>query len=160
MALVLTSPAFPPNQPIPTAFTGEGGNRSPPLHWRGVPVGTSAFVLMCDDPDAPRGTFTHWLLYDIPEALEGLPEDLPAIGEPAGCGRHGRNDFGGLGWGGPMPPVGERHRYRFSLFALDRRLYLPVGVMRTELEREIEAHVIERTRLIGTYQRHLAFVPG
>ena len=116
MPLTISSPAFAPGGPIPVAYTGEGRDASPPLAWSGVPAGAKSLVLIVDDPDAPdpaapKRVWVHWVLYDLPPAVTGLPEAVADL--PAGT-REGKNDWGRAGYGGPMPPVG-RHRYFFKL---------------------------------------------
>lgn len=126
MAFELESEAFRNGGTIPERYTGTGENISPPLRWHGAPPGTQSFVLIMDDPDAPRGTFTHWLLWDLPAGINALPADVHRGGR---LGVAGRNDFGKLGYGGPLPPIGHGpHRYYFRLYALDvPELGLPEG---------------------------------
>jgi len=144
----LESDAFGPGEAIPRAHTCEGADRSPPLRWGDVPAGTRSFVLLVTDPDAPHGTFTHWVLFDIPAGTAQL-----AAGASAGV--PGRNDFRRLGWGGPCPPPGHGpHRYVFTLAALDRAsLGLAEGATRGEVERAMEGHVLGRAELVGRYER-------
>lgn len=156
MALTLTSPNFAPNGAIPAKFTCEGDDVSPALQWSGVPAGTKSLALIVDDPDAPdpkapRMTWVHWVLYNMPPAPGGLAEDIAAAHLPAGT-REGLNDWKRTGYGGPCPPVG-RHRYFHKLYALD--VVLPdLGIpSKTDLEKAMEGHVIERAELIGTYQK-------
>lgn len=127
--------------------TCDGSDLSPRLTWTDAPEGTQSLALVMDDPDAPRGTFTHWVLYD-------LPAELRELGEGAAPGTHGRNSFGRTGYGGPCPPPGdEPHRYRFTLYALDLpEVALELGT-REELESKIDAHVLATARLVGRYQR-------
>jgi Raf kinase inhibitor-like YbhB/YbcL family protein len=151
--LRLTSPEFAHGEPIPKRHTCEGENISPGLAWSGVPVETRSFALICDDPDAPRGTWLHWTLYNLPaEAIE-LGPAVPAKPElPAGA-RQGITDFGKVGYGGPCPPPGKPHRYFFRLYALGAALNLPPGVHRSELEAAIKEHVLAMGTLMGTYER-------
>lgn len=156
MALTLTSPNFAPNGAIPAKFTCEGDDVSPALQWSSVPAGTKSLALIVDDPDAPdpkapRMTWVHWVLYNIPSAAGGLTEDIAAAQLPAGT-REGLNDWKRTGYGGPCPPIG-RHRYFHKLYALD--VVLPdLGIpSKTALEKAMEGHVIERAELIGTYQK-------
>src|SRR5262245_50894443 len=111
MALTVTSTAFREGQPIPKQHTGDGKDVSPPLQWSAVPEGTKGLALVCEDPDAPRGTWTHWVLFNLPATTQGLPEGVPAQETVLGGARQGKNDFGKLGYGGPAPPRGKPHRY-------------------------------------------------
>jgi len=151
--LRLTTPAFPEGSTIPGEFTCEGENRSPPLVWTGTPVSTRSFALIADDPDAPRGTWVHWLIWNLPadacELAPGVPPD-PEL--PSGA-RQGLNGGGDLGYSGPCPPPGKPHRYFFRLFALDTSLNLAPGVNRPDLESALEDHVLGQAVLMGTYQR-------
>jgi Raf kinase inhibitor-like YbhB/YbcL family protein len=145
--LEITSGAFDHGGSIPPRHSCEGENVSPPLSWAGVPDGTRSLALIVDDPDAPVGTFTHWLAWGIDPAAGGL-----ADGEAAP--REGRNGFGTVGYGGPCPPPGHgRHRYFFRLQALDVELDLEAGADREELERALGGHVLESAELIGRYAR-------
>ena len=156
MALSIRSTAFEPNGPIPTRHTCEGEDISPPLEWSGAPEGTQSLVLVVDDPDAPdpaapKMTYVHWVLYDLPPTTSGLPEGVAADALPAGA-REGQNDWKRRGWGGPCPPVG-RHRYFFRLFALDAMLGDLGRPTREALERAIDGHVLASAELMGTYAR-------
>lgn len=144
MAFTLTSPAFSDGNRIPTQFTCDGSDKPPPLHVGGVPEGTRSFALIVDDPDAPRGTFTHWLAYDIPLSANELK---------ATAGKTLRNGFGRTGYGGPCPPPGHgEHRYYFSVYALDvASLGLP-GSTR-DLEAAIKVHTLGMARMMGRYER-------
>jgi hypothetical protein len=153
MAFELTSSAFSAEGTIPDRYTCEGANVSPTLRWSHAPEGTQGFALVCEDPDAPGGTFTHWLIYDIPPAREELPEDVPAEPTLSWGAAQGRNDFGNVGYGGPCPPAGETHRYFFRLYALDQALDLPPGASRSQLLSAIEEHALARTGLMGRYGR-------
>jgi hypothetical protein len=147
MALTLTSTAFAAGQRIPDRHTCEGPDRSPPLAWTGVPEGTRAVALICDDPDAPGKTWVHWVLYDLPPGLTGLAE-----GENGG-GREGMTDFRRPGYGGPCPPPGQPHRYFFKLYACDAPLDLPAGATKADVERALAGHVLTQAELMGTYGR-------
>lgn len=153
MAILLRSDVLQPGQPIPARYTCDGGDRSPPLAWAGAPAGTRAFALIVDDPDAPGGPFTHWVLFDLPAEARELPEGLPPSGRLPQGGVQGRNDFGRLGYNGPCPPRGRPHRYRFTLYALDGPVGLRPGAAKEELLRAIEGHVLDRGELVGTYGR-------
>jgi Raf kinase inhibitor-like YbhB/YbcL family protein len=152
-ALQLSSPAFQANDAIPPEHTCDGANRSPALDWTGVPGETKSLVLIVDDPDAPdpkapRQTFVHWVLYDIPPSARGLA----AGGAPPAGAREGLNDRGDRGYTGPCPPVG-RHRYFFKLYALDRMLGDLGGATRAAVEAAMRDHVIGRAEIVGTYER-------
>ena len=156
MPLEISSSAFAPMGAIPKRFTCDGGDLSPPLAWTGVPAGAKSLALIVDDPDAPdpaapRMTWVHWVLYDLPAAASGLAEAVASAGLPAGA-REGLNDWKRTGYGGPCPPIG-RHRYFFKLYALDATLGDLRRPTKAKLEAAIDGHVMARAELIGTYQR-------
>jgi Raf kinase inhibitor-like YbhB/YbcL family protein len=155
MALVLTSPAFRDGAAIPAQHTCDGADVSPQLAWEGAPPGTAAFALIVDDPDAPAGTWVHWVLYNLAGNLAALPEDVPKKDQPKQLGGalQGKNDFRRVGYGGPCPPPGRPHRYFFKLYALNAALPLRAGATKQEVERAMAGHVIGEARLIGTYAR-------
>jgi Raf kinase inhibitor-like YbhB/YbcL family protein len=143
----LESSAFEHAQPIPNRYTCDGDDVSPPLGWANVPEEVRSLALLVDDPDAPRGVFTHWVAWGLDPGTGGLGEGEEAPGE-------GRNDFGTVGYRGPCPPPGHgRHRYAFRLYALDRDLDLDPGAGKPELEQAIEGHVLTTAELVGTYER-------
>ncbi len=146
--LALSSTAFAAGAAIPPRYTCSGMNVSPPLEWTGVPGGTQVFVLIVDDPDAPGGTFVHWLLYDIPAETTGLEEGV----RPA-ASVEGRNDFGRVGYGSPCPPAGSNHRYFFRLYALDASPGLGIGARRGALESAMAGHILSQAELMGTFGR-------
>jgi len=153
MPLELTSTAFTPHGDIPSRHTCEGANVSPPLNWQGVPSGTASLVLIVDDPDAPdpaapQRTWVHWLLFNLPPDLGGLPEAVAAL--PPGSGE-GLNDWRRTGYGGPCPPIG-RHRYFHKLYALDTRLDLACPD-KAALTAAMHGHVLAEAQLVGTYQK-------
>jgi hypothetical protein len=155
MALVLASPAFAPGAPIPREYSCEGEDISPPLTWSGAPPGTRSFALIVDDPDAPdprapKMTWVHWVLYDIPAATSALPEN-GSRRLPEGT-REGLNDWKRTGYGGPCPPIG-RHRYVHKLYALDAVLQDLGRVDKAGLLAAMRGHVLAETQLIGTYQK-------
>jgi Raf kinase inhibitor-like YbhB/YbcL family protein len=155
MAFELTSPAFEPGGSIPARHTCDGEDLSPELRWTDAPAGTRSFALICDDPDAPVGTWVHWVLYNVPADRRSLPEAVPGDGslrDPDGA-KHGRNDFRKLGYGGPCPPPGGPHRYFFKLYALDSAVALQPGATKTEVETAMRDHVLGEAQLMGTYAR-------
>jgi hypothetical protein len=149
----LTSPAFEPGATIPQRHTGDGKDVSPSLRWSGAPAGTKSFALICDDPDAPRGTWVHWVLFNLPADQAELAEGVPATPELPGGAKQGKNDFGNHGYGGPAPPRGKPHRYIFKLYALDTVLELPAGATKQQLEQAMKGHVLAQGQLMGTYSR-------
>lgn len=153
MSFELTSTAFGAEETIPDRHTCEGADVSPPLSWGDAPEGTRSLALICEDPDAPGGTFTHWLLYGIPATRDELPEGVETEPSLSWGAAQGRNDFGNVGYGGPCPPMGSTHRYFFRLYALDEQLDLPPGASRHQLLSEIEEHALARTGLMGRYSR-------
>ncbi len=150
--MLLTSSAFAEGAMIPSKYTCDGADVSPPLSWTGVPEGTKSFIVICVDPDAPMGPWVHWVLYDLPAAVHALPEHVPAEGQPRMGGRQGMTDFRRIGYGGPCPPGGT-HRYVFKLLALDRTLGLPAGQTVEQVERAIKGGLLAETRLTGRYRR-------
>jgi Raf kinase inhibitor-like YbhB/YbcL family protein len=156
MALTLVSPAFPPGGPIPALHTCEGRDISPGLEWSGVPEGTRSLALIVDDPDAPdpqapKMTWVHWVLYDLPPDSRGLPEGVASSALPAGT-REGLNDWKRTGYGGPCPPIG-RHRYFHKLFALDAVLPDLGRPTSAQLQAAFQGHVLASAELVGTYQK-------
>ncbi|WP_092533005.1 YbhB/YbcL family Raf kinase inhibitor-like protein [Amycolatopsis arida] len=147
--LELRSAAFNDHTLLPERYSRQAGNHSPPLEWRGVPDATAELVLTCTDPDAPNGTFTHWLVTGIPPESTGVGED------EAPPGTLGRNDFGELGWGGPQPPVGDQaHRYFFNLYAVDRPLGLGEGVRAEDVRAALDDdRVLAKGTLVGLFGR-------
>ncbi len=153
-SLSLSSTAFSPGGVIPQAYACTGADRSPPLRWDGVPEGTRSFALLVIDPDAPGGEFVHWVLYDLPGNLSGLPEGIPTAPRVEGGGRQGVNDFHRVGYGGPCPPPGRPHRYVFTLYALDLpRLPVPDRATRAQVERAMAGHVLATATLTGLFRR-------
>jgi Raf kinase inhibitor-like YbhB/YbcL family protein len=156
MPLTLTSPAFAAGAEIPVRHTCEGEDVSPALQWSGVPEGARSLALIVDDPDAPdpkapRMTWVHWVLYNLPPASSGLPEGLAPSQLPAGT-REGRNDWKRTGYGGPCPPIG-RHRYFHKLYALDTVLPDLKTPAKAQLEQAMAGHVLAQAELMGTYQK-------
>lgn len=151
MAFTLMSTAFSQHAAIPTHYTCDGDDASPPLAWRDAPAGTRSFVLIVDDPDAPQRTWVHWLLYNLPPAIRELREGAAAEGLPPGT-LEGINDWTRAGYGGPCPPIG-RHRYFYKLYALDVELPELGGPTKAKLEQAMQGHVLAQAELVGTYQR-------
>lgn len=149
----LTSTAFAEGKPIPRKHTCEGEDVSPPLSWSDAPAGAKSFALICDDPDAPVGTWVHWVAWNIPASVTALDENTPKQDAIPGGGQQGRNDFKRTGYGGPCPPPGKPHRYFFKLYALDAELDLAAGATKADLERAMQGHILAEAHLMGTYQR-------
>ncbi|HVB33998.1 MAG TPA: YbhB/YbcL family Raf kinase inhibitor-like protein [Patescibacteria group bacterium] len=153
VSFALHSPQWQPAGNIPRQFTCDGQDVSPPLRWGAAPAGTQSLSLLVEDPDAPGGTFIHWVLYDLPPAARELPENLPPEGELPSGARQGRNSFGRVGYGGPCPPPGPAHRYYFRLYALDRKTGLGAGAGRADLDRAMRGHILAQAELMGHYKR-------
>ena len=150
---VLTSSAFKGGETIPKKYTCDGVDVSPPLSWSGFPAGTKSFVLIVEDPDAPGGVFTHWIAYNISSEITSLPENVEKV-ERLGNGiLQGMNNFGRIGYNGPCPPPGSKHRYYFRIYALDCYIDLPPGATRDEILKVIEGHVVGEAELLGYYKR-------
>lgn len=148
----LESTAFTANGMIPSQYTCDGQDISPPLRWDIPPTGTQSLALIVDDPDAPGQTFVHWVLYDLPPEIHQLPQAVTAQDTLPGGGTQGKNDFGKLGYGGPCPPSGI-HRYFFKIYAIDRELGLKSGATKAQLEAAISGHILATAELIGRYSR-------
>ena len=148
----LKSTAFTQGAMIPLSYTCEGKDVSPPLEWYGVPEGTRSIALICDDPDAPAGTWVHWIYYDIPPETTALPENIEHTDNPSIGGTQGKNDFRKIGYGGPCPPSGT-HRYFITLYALNTHLNLPPGRTKEELLHAMEGHILGQAELMGKYKR-------
>jgi Raf kinase inhibitor-like YbhB/YbcL family protein len=153
MTIKITSSSFAEGEPIPSKYTCDGENISPPLSWEKTPAGTKSSALICDDPDAPVGTWVHWVLYDLPGTITELREGTETKEELLSGGRQGRNDFKQIGYGGPCPPKGGPHRYYFKIYALDRELNLKSGATKSEVENAMKGHILAEGKLMGTYQR-------
>ncbi len=156
MTMIIRSPAFQHEHAIPPHYTCDGSDISPPLEWSGVPSGAKSLALIVDDPDAPdpaapRTTFVHWVLYDLPPATTHLPEGVAPEHLPDGT-MHGINDWRSKNYGGPCPPIGK-HRYFFKLYALDTVLPHLRHPTKAALEEAMHGHVLEHAELIGLYQR-------
>ena len=153
MTFQLTSKAFSHNGEVPRPHTCDGQDLSPALEWTDPPPKTRSLNLICDDPDAPVGTWVHWVLFNLPASARGLPEGVPVVGVLADGSKQGQNDFRRLGYGGPCPPPGPAHRYFFKLYALDNIPDLKPGASKKELERAMQGHVLAEAQLVGRYQR-------
>ena len=153
MVLSVSSSVFQEGERIPTKYTCQGQDVSPPLAWSEPPKGTQSFTLIVDDPDAPGGVFTHWVLFNIPYDSHELPEAVPAQAELPDGTLQGKNDFGRIGYGGPCPPPGRPHRYRFTLYALDQSVDLKAGVSKKQLLGAMQGHTLAQGQFTGTYQR-------
>jgi Raf kinase inhibitor-like YbhB/YbcL family protein len=151
MSLDLTSKAFDGGV-IPKKFTCDGPDISPALAWTDPPEKTASFALTMTDPDAPAGTWVHWVMYNLPADARELTEGIPKVGTLPDGSRQGRNDFGKLGYNGPCPPKGRPHRYFLTLYALDFRTNPGPGISRSELEHAIRGHVLARAEVMGTFQ--------
>ncbi len=152
MEITLKSPAFEEEEMIPGKYTCDGMDVSPPLSWTSVPDGTQSLALICDDPDAPMGTWVHWVLFNIPATTGELPENVPSEKVLTNGAKHGINDFRTFGYGGPCPPGGI-HRYYFKLYALDTELNLEAGAAKKDLLNAMEGHILAESQLMGRYKR-------
>lgn len=152
MTIKLTSSAFKDGAMIPARYTCDGKDISPPLNWSEVPEGTQSFALICDDPDAPIGTWVHWVVYNIPDNVTAFPENVPPHKSVMCNILQGMTDFRRIGYGGPCPPRGT-HRYYFKIYALDTMLNLPAGATKRELLRAMEGHILVEGQLMGRYGR-------
>jgi Raf kinase inhibitor-like YbhB/YbcL family protein len=155
MRFAIGSASFLEGQEIPVQHTCDGPDISPALQWGRPPEGAKSFALICDDPDAPVGTWVHWVIYNIPATALGLPENVPKVKDLADGSRQGTNDFRRIGYGGPCPPPGPDHRYFFKLYALSKVLNLPAGATKAELLRAMEGSVLATAQLMGRYGRKL-----
>jgi Raf kinase inhibitor-like YbhB/YbcL family protein len=154
MTVELTSGAFEAGGMIPQKHTCDGEGVSPPLSWMRVPAEAKSLALICEDPDAPSGTYSHWVLYNIPVQKNGLPEGFPAGGQPAWGGVQGANQAGDLQCRPPCPPAGPAHHYVFRLYALDGELDLAPGTSRQEVMDRVRGHVLAHVELTGRYARN------
>jgi Raf kinase inhibitor-like YbhB/YbcL family protein len=149
----LTSSAFKPGTPIPADFSCTAGDHSPALAWSGAPAGTKSFALIVEDPDAPMGTFVHWVVFNVPAAASGMPADAPKTPQLPDGGAQGSNGMGAVGYKGPCPPPGKTHHYHFELFALDSPLQVPSDADAAALRAAMQNHVKASTELVGTFER-------
>jgi Raf kinase inhibitor-like YbhB/YbcL family protein len=147
MPLRVSSPAFASGSEIPRKYTCDGQNAAPPLEWSGVPQQAKSLAVICEDPDATSGTFTHWVLYDIPSSSDGLPEHPKT-------GTSGVNNFGTTGFSGPCPPKKDHaHHYHFHVYALDVESLGPSGLSKEDAVNAMRAHIVAEGELVGTYKR-------
>jgi Raf kinase inhibitor-like YbhB/YbcL family protein len=151
--IVLKSPTFENMETIPVKYTGLGEDVSIPLQWSNIPSGTKSIAILMDDPDAPIGTFTHWIIFDIPPEKTALPEGVPQELELSDGSKQGKNDFGRIGYNGPMPPPGKVHHYVITIFALDTVLNLPAGINAKAFHRAIKGHILAEGKLVGLFKR-------
>lgn len=153
ITLGISSPAFNPGERIPVLCTCDGTDISPRLSWRGAPAGVKTYALIMDDPDSAGGTFTHWVIFNVPGDAMGLPENVPKDGSLDDGAVQGKNDFGNTGYNGPCPPAGKTHHYTFHLYALDTVLSLNPGASASDVRAAIQGHILARGELMGTYSR-------
>ena len=150
--MLLTSSAFGAGEMIPKQYTCDGKNVSPALSWTDIPEGTKSLALICDDPDAPGGTWVHWVLFNFPAETAGIPEQVPPLRSLENGASQGINDFRRIGYGGPCPPGGT-HRYYFKLYALDSFLESDPGITKNELLEIMDTHILAETELMGRFRR-------
>ncbi len=148
----LSSSEFKEGSSIPSKYTCDNIDVSPPLEWSQVPAGVKTFALICDDPDAPGATWVHWVIFNIPGSLRELRENIPATETLQNGAKQGKNDFGKIGYGGPCPPGGT-HRFYFKLYALDRDLDSKPGITKKDLLKSIEGHILDEVHLMGRYRK-------
>ena len=148
----LFCPSFAHNQMMPSRFTCDGQDISPPLNWENVPPETKSFALIMDDPDAPLGTWVHWIIFNIPASKNHLEEKIKKESNLSGGVKQGRNSWKQIGYGGPCPPSGT-HRYFFKFFALDKELDLEAGITKKNLLDAMQGHILDSQEMIGLYQR-------
>jgi Raf kinase inhibitor-like YbhB/YbcL family protein len=151
-SMELKSPAFGEGDMIPKKYTCDGQDISPPVEWTSVIKGAQTLALICDDPDAPGGTWVHWVIFNLPNDTKNLAENIPHLKELPNGAKQGTNDFGKIGYGGPCPPGGT-HRYYFKIYSLDTDLDLEAGATKAQLLQAIEGHILEEGQLMGKYKR-------
>ena len=149
----MSSASFSAGEMIPKKFACDGPDVSPKLNWTEPPAKTQSFALTMDDPDAPAGTWVHWVLFDLPADTRELAEGVAKQEQLANGARQGRNDFGRIGYGGPCPPPGNPHRYFFKLYALNAKLNLKAGATKADVERAMKEHILAHAEMIGKYGR-------
>lgn len=147
----ISAEGFKDGATLPDIYTCKGKDISPSLSWKGAPAGTKSIALIMDDPDAPGGTFVHWVLYNMPAQTQKLPEGIPHDKIFADGSMQGITDFGQKGYGGPCPPPGKPHRYYFKVYALDSKINLPPGASKEQLETEMLGHILAKGEIVGIY---------
>jgi Raf kinase inhibitor-like YbhB/YbcL family protein len=152
-ALKVSTPAFAPGGEIPAQYTCKGTDQSPPFAWSGAPAKTAAFALIMDDPDAPSGTWVHWVVWNVPSSLNSMPQGVPRTERLDNGAIQGRNSFHKIGYNGPCPPAGATHHYVIRLFALDGNLDLAPGANRSQLDAAMNGHVLAQAEYMGTFHR-------
>ncbi len=152
MGIIFESPAFKNGQPVPKLYTCDGDDISPPLDWRNLPDSVESIAIICDDPDAPMGTWIHWVIYNISSENDGIAENIPKDKNPGGGIKQGKNSWGRIGYGGPCPPRGT-HRYFFKLYAVDCILPLDAGATKMEVLEAMRGHLMGQAEIMGTYSR-------
>ena len=161
MEIEVLSTAFHDGEDIPIQYTCDGANVSPPLRWGGIPKNSQSLALICEDPDAPSGVFTHWVIFNLPPIVADLPEAMPTTEELVESGAiQGRNDFENIGYEGPWPPSGKTHPYFFHLYGPDTKLQLKAGATKQEFRRAAEGHILAEGSLMGTYKRGASRAAG
>jgi Raf kinase inhibitor-like YbhB/YbcL family protein len=153
IAMEIKSSAFKAQEKIPTKYTCDGEDVSPPLGWTDVPEKTQSLALISDDPDAPMGTWVHWVIYDLPAETRELPEGIAKKEVLENGAKQGISDFKEVGYGGPCPPPGPAHRYFFKLYALDAKLGLPPRASKKDVEKAMRGHILAQAELVGLYKR-------
>ncbi len=153
MSFTLTSSAFKDGETIPEQYSCEGADVSPPLHWSIPPAGTCSYAIIVDDPDAPVGTWVHWVIYNLPLDLHGIAEGIPTKEKVLDGAFQGLNDFKRVGYGGPCPPPGKSHRYFFKLYALDKVLDLKSRATKSQVLDACKGHILAEAKLMGRYGR-------
>jgi hypothetical protein len=148
----IRSSEFKEGSSIPSKYTCDNIDVSPPMEWSHVPAGVKTFALICDDPDAPGATWVHWVIFNIPGSLRELKENIQATETLQNGAKQGKNDFGKIGYGGPCPPGGT-HRYYFKLYALDKDLDSKPGIAKKDLLKAIEGHILDEVHLMGRYRK-------
>jgi len=151
--LHVVSGAFNEGDTIPTDFTCDGVNVSPPLRWSNPPASTASIIVVADDPDAPSGDFTHWIVYNLPSTARELPKSVSPVPVLASGAKQGQNDFEKIGYSGPCPPEGPAHHYHFHVYALDKRLGFTDTIKRSDIDTAIEGHIVAQGELTATYGR-------
>jgi Raf kinase inhibitor-like YbhB/YbcL family protein len=152
MAIELKSKAFKEGEMIPSKYTCDGVNISPPLEWSNLPSQTKTLAIIADDPDAPKKTFVHWVIFNIPGNLENIPEEMAPIPTLPNNAKQGKNDFNKIGYKGPCPPNGT-HRYYFKIYALDSELELEPGISKNDLLDAMQGHTLDEGQLMGKYEK-------